>query len=268
MAAPAPLPTFWELIAPPQWSAIDFISDLHLAEDTRQTFDAWATHMRHTTASAVFILGDLFEVWVGDDARLADFGARCAEVLADAAARRTVGLMVGNRDFLIGAELVRACGLVALPDPTVLVAFGERLLLSHGDALCIDDLDYQRFRETVRSDAWQRDFLARPLDERLEEARRIRAASQERQAGRTPAEWVDVDAATAVRWMHEAATPTLIHGHTHRPAHEALAPGQVREVLSDWDLEGRHGPARAEVLRLRRAGLARIAPETAPNRSA
>jgi UDP-2,3-diacylglucosamine hydrolase len=261
MAAPAPLPTFWEMPAPTDWSAIDFISDLHLAEDTPLTFEAWAAHMRHTPASAVFILGDLFEVWIGDDARHAGFEARCAEVLTDAASRRTVALMVGNRDFLIGSELVRACGLLALPDPTVLLAFGERLLLSHGDALCLDDLEYQRFRTLVRSEDWQRSFLAQPLEQRRAEARRIRAVSQERQAGRAPADWSDVDVATAVRWMHEAGTPTLIHGHTHRPAREALAPGQVREVLSDWDLEGQHGPPRAEVLRLRRSGLARIAPE-------
>jgi UDP-2,3-diacylglucosamine hydrolase len=263
MAPSAPLPTFWEVVAPPEWTAIDFISDLHLAEDTPRTFEAWAAHMRCTSASAVFILGDLFEVWVGDDARHTGFEARCTEVLADAAARRAVGLMVGNRDFLVGSELVRTCGLLALPDPTVLVAFGERLMLSHGDALCVDDLDYQRFRAIVRSDAWQRDFLALPLARRREQARRIRAASQERQAGRSPADWVDVDPATAVQWMHEAGTPTLIHGHTHRPAREALAPDQVREVLSDWDLEGLHGPPRAQVLRLRRGGLSRIAPESA-----
>lgn len=268
MAVPAPLPAFWEMAAPPEWTAIDFIGDLHLAQDTPQTFDAWAAHMRHTRASAVFILGDLFEVWVGDDARHEGFEARCAEVLAEASSRLTVGFMVGNRDFLVGCEMASACGLLGLPDPTVLVAFGERLLLSHGDALCIGDEEYQRFRALVRSDAWRRDFLALPLAERREQARRMRAASQERQANRAPSEWVDVDAASAVRWMHEAGTPTLIHGHTHRPAREPLAPGQVREVLSDWDLEGHHGAPRAEVLRLRRAGLTRIVPETAPAASA
>lgn len=267
MAAPAPLPTFWEFAAPADWTAIDFISDLHLGEDTPRTFDAWAAHMRGTSASAVFILGDLFEVWVGDDARHAGFEARCAEVLADAAARRTVAIMVGNRDFLMGSELARDCGLLALPDPTVLLAFGERLMLSHGDALCVDDEEYQRFRAMVRDEAWQRRFLAQPLQQRRDEARRIRAASQERQAGRAPADWSDVDAASAVQWMHQAGTPTLIHGHTHRPGRDALAPGQVREVLSDWDLEGHHGPPRAEVLRLRRSGLARIAPETAASSS-
>jgi UDP-2,3-diacylglucosamine hydrolase len=262
MAHPGPLPTFSEFTALPEWSAIDFISDLHLSEETPRTFEAWATHLRDTSASAVFLLGDLFEVWVGDDARHAGFEMRCAEVLADAAARRTVAFMAGNRDFLVGGELLRECGVLALPDPTVLIAFGERLMLSHGDALCLDDVEYQEFRAEVRSERWQREFLAQQLPERREQARRMRARSRQRKQQQSPADWVDIDVATAVRWMHEARTPTLIHGHTHRPAREPLAPGQVREVLSDWDLDG-HGPLRAEVLRLRHAGLSRIAPERA-----
>lgn len=254
---PTPLPTFWELAAPGDWTAIDFISDLHLAEDTPRSFEAWAAHLRDTPASAVFILGDLFEVWIGDDARHAGFEARCADVLAEAASRRTIAFMCGNRDFLAGAELLRDCGVLALPDPTVLVAFGERLLLSHGDALCLDDVDYQRFRAQVRSPAWQRDFLARPLADRAQIARTMRAHSEQRKQGMAPADWSDIDKATAVRWMHEAQAPTLIHGHTHRPAHEDLAPGFIREVLSDWDLD-HAGTPRAEVLRLKRSGLARI----------
>jgi UDP-2,3-diacylglucosamine hydrolase len=262
MTPTAPLPAFWEFSAPREWSAIDFLSDLHLSEDTPRTFEAWADHLRHTTASAVFMLGDLFEVWVGDDARHAGFEARCADVLADAASRRTLAFMAGNRDFLVGGDLLKHCGVLALPDPTVLVAFGERLMLSHGDALCLGDVEYQQFRALVRSDAWQHEFLAQPLAQRREQAREMRERSRQRKQGQAPAEWIDIDIATAVRWMHEAGTPTLIHGHTHRPAREALAPSQVREVLSDWDLDG-HGPLRAQVLRLRRAGLARIAPERA-----
>jgi UDP-2,3-diacylglucosamine hydrolase len=262
MADPAPLPTFPEFTAPPQWTAIDFISDLHLCEETPRTFDAWAAHLRDTRASAVFMLGDLFEVWVGDDARHAGFEKRCADVLADAAARRTVAFMAGNRDFLVGSELLKECGVLALADPIVLVAFGGRLLLSHGDALCLDDVEYQQFRAQVRGEPWQREFLAQPLAERREQARRMRALSQQRKLLQSPADWVDIDMVTTLRWMHEANASTLIHGHTHRPASEPLAPGQVREVLSDWDLDG-HGPARAEVLRLGRAGLLRIAPEGA-----
>ena len=262
MQTPAALPTFWEFVAPPQWASIDFISDLHLGEDTPRTFDTWSTYLRGTTADAVFILGDLFEVWVGDDARHGGFERRCAEVLADAAGLRTVAFMAGNRDFLVGTELLKACGVLALPDPTVLVAFGERLLLSHGDALCLDDVEYQRFRAQVRQPQWQREFLALPLAVRRERARDMRARSELRKRGTAPADWADVDPATAVRWMHEAGAPTLIHGHTHRPQRGALAPGQVREVLSDWDLESPTSP-RAEVLRLRRGGLRRLTPDAA-----
>lgn len=261
MSEPAALPRFYELSVPKDWTAIDFISDLHLSEDTPRTFAAWADHLRHTSASAVFILGDLFEVWVGDDARHAGFEAQCAEVLADAASRRPIGFMAGNRDFLVGGELLKACGLIALPDPTVLIAFSERVMLSHGDALCLADRPYQAFRSQVRSAAWQREFLGRPLPARREEARRLRALSEAQKQSMRPEDWVDIDISTAVRWMHEASTPTLVHGHTHRPASESMAPGYRREVLSDWDLD--HAtPPRAEVLRLRRAGLSRIPPTT------
>lgn len=260
MAASGPLPAFQEVVAPPEWAAIDFISDLHLAEDTPRTFEAWAAHLRHTSADAVFMLGDVFEVWIGDDARHAGFDKRCAEVLAEASARCTIAFMAGNRDFLVGGELLAACGVLALGDPSVLQAFGERWLLSHGDALCLADHEYQRFRAEVRSAAWQQDFLAQPLAERRAQARQMRARSEERKRTQSPADWVDIDVQSALRWMQDADTPTLIHGHTHRPAHDTLASGWVREVLSDWDLDGGHGPARAEVLRLQRAGLSRIVP--------
>lgn len=257
MPTPSPLPTFWELVAPADWTAVDLISDLHLSVQTPRTFEAWATHLRSTPASAVIILGDLFEVWIGDDARHEGFEAQCADVLAEAASRLTVAFMCGNRDFLVGGEMLRECGVRALPDPTVLVAFGERLLLSHGDALCLDDHEYQQFRAQVRSLAWQREFLGRPLEQRHALARAMRDHSEQRKLGKAVEDWVDIDKGTAVRWMHEASTPTLIHGHTHRPQHEDLAPGFVREVLSDWDLDDAR-PPRAEVMRLRRSGLARV----------
>jgi UDP-2,3-diacylglucosamine hydrolase len=262
MPVPPALPRFWEFSAPQDWAAVDFISDLHLADEAPRTFQAWSDYMRRTTADAVFILGDLFEVWVGDDARRAGFEARCAEVLADAAARRTVGFMAGNRDFLVGGEMLRACGAMALSDPTVLVAFGERLLLSHGDALCIADLEYQAFRREVRSEAWQEAFLARPLAMRRAVARDYRARSEQRRGQPAPPDLFDVDPATAVRWMHEAGTPTLVHGHTHLPGQNPLAPGFMRFVLSDWELDGAAAP-RADVLRLRRSGLSRLSPQAA-----
>ena len=258
-----PLPQFWEFEAPAAWRSIDFISDLHLQASQPRTASALAAHLRGTQADAVFILGDLFETWVGDDARHGAFEAHVADILKDASARRSVAFMSGNRDFLLGASFLQECGVMALPDPTVLVAFGERLLLTHGDALCLDDTAYQRFRGEVRTEHWRQTFLARPLDERRALAARMREASAEHQRMQPAQSHADVDPAAAVQWMHEAATPTLVHGHTHRPATEQIAPGFTRMVLTDWELD--RTPARCGVLRLSGRGLERVAPAgTAP----
>ena len=255
------LPAFGAFSAPNDWQAIDFISDLHLAADTPRGFDAWSHYMRATRADAVFILGDLFEVWVGDDSRHAGFEARCAEVLSQTAAVRNVAFMVGNRDFLVGSDMLSACNVTALSDPTVVTAFGERLLLTHGDALCLADTDYQKFRAMVRSPAWQASVLARPLAERRALAREVRHESERRHGTMLP-EWLDLDPAASVEWMRAADAPVLVHGHTHRPADQLLQPGRTRHVLSDWDLD-HAAPPRAEVLRWSRDGLRRIAPESA-----
>jgi UDP-2,3-diacylglucosamine hydrolase len=254
---------FWEMSAQREWTDIDFISDLHLSSSTPRTFDAFAAHMRHTDAQAVFILGDLFELWTGDDSRHGGFEAQCVEVLTEAASKHTVAFMPGNRDFLLGSQMLKACGMLALPDPTVLRAFGERLLLAHGDALCLDDLPYQAFRQLVRAEAWQKDFLAKPLKLRQELGRRMRAESEALKQGQDAPQWTDIDTACAVRWMHEAGTPTLVHGHTHRPSTDALAPGYTRWVLSDWDVDAAAAAPRAQVLRWRQSGLARQAPASA-----
>ena len=255
------LPAFGAFNAPNDWQAIDFISDLHLAADTPRGFEAWSRYMRDTRADAVFILGDLFEVWVGDDARFEGFEAQCAEVLRHAATVRTVAFMVGNRDFLVGADMLSSCNVTALADPTVVAAFGERLLLSHGDALCLADTDYQKFRAMVRSAAWQASVLARPLAERRALAREVRHESERRHGTMLP-EWLDLDLAATVEWMRSADTPVLVHGHTHRPADQLLQPGFSRHVLSDWDLDHAATP-RADVLRWSREGLRRIAPQNA-----
>lgn len=255
--APPRLLQFYELPAEAGWRAIDFISDLHLSEHTPRTFEAWAGYLRATPADALFILGDLFEVWIGDDARLpGSFAARAAAALSDAASRRSVGFMAGNRDFLVGAALLRECGLIALPDPTLLDAWGQRVLLTHGDMLCLDDTDYLAFRAQVRTPAWREAFLAQPLAERERQARGMRDASEAAKRGKSPAPWADVDAAAAVAWMHAAGSRDMVHGHTHRPGSEALAPGRTRHVLSDWDLEAT--PPRAQVLRLTRDGFSRL----------
>jgi UDP-2,3-diacylglucosamine hydrolase len=262
--APVALPAFFEFAAPPHWEAIDFVSDLHLSPALPRTLEAFAAHLRHTTADAVFVLGDLFEVWVGDDARTRPFERQCVELLADASTRLQLALMVGNRDFLMGAALMRDAGVMGLPDPTVLALRGQRVLLTHGDALCLADRPYQAFRREVRGSAWQQRFLEQPLEQRLALAAEMRRASQARRRFDGDAD-ADVDAGAAVRWMHAMGTSEMVHGHTHRPGSNVLAPGFKRHVLSDWDLDqGR----RSEVLRLTRDGFQRLPPACSPSAGA
>lgn len=261
MSDDLPVPVAHLLDADPGWRSIDFISDLHLADDTPGTFELWQRYMLGTRAGAVLILGDLFEAWVGDDARHEGFEARCSEVLKAAAATRYVGFMVGNRDFLVGPAMLADCGVHALPDPTVVDAFGSRLLLTHGDALCLGDVEYQAFRRVVRNPAWQTEQLARPLAQRRALARQMRERSAGMHSQRAPADWVDVDSPAASRWMAAANSRAMVHGHTHRPDDEQWPDGFERHVLTDWDLE--HGAPRAEVLRWRADGLHRISVEAA-----
>jgi UDP-2,3-diacylglucosamine hydrolase len=242
--------------APVGWRAVDFISDLHLQAAHSATFEAWQHYMAHTPADAMFILGDLFEVWVGDDmVKAADdseaaFIRRCQHVLHTTAQRLPVYFIHGNRDFLLGQAFASECDMNLLSDPTVLTFDGQRWLLSHGDALCLDDVDYQRFRQQVRSRAWQADFLAKPLAQRQTIAHDLRAQSESRKT--SGASYADADKNMTLQWLHTTQASTLIHGHTHQPADHTL-PAQEgqplrRLVLSDWDAEAM--PPRLEVLRL------------------
>jgi UDP-2,3-diacylglucosamine hydrolase len=259
-AAALPVPPIAEFVAPAGWTRIDFISDLHLAADMPRTFAAWAAWLRATPADAVFILGDLFDAWVGDDARHEGFEAECSAVLAEAAQRLSLAFMVGNRDFLAGSAWADACGLTLLADPTLLVAFGQRVLLTHGDALCLADTEYQRFRAQVRNPAWQAMVLTLPLAERRRRAAQMRHASEQRHAvGGLAGEAADIDFAAAAAWMRQAGAPVMIHGHTHRPATEAFGAGVTRHVLSDWDCDAPAPAApRAQVLRLTPGGVERL----------
>ncbi len=255
MTASTALPRFAEFHAPPSWRTIDFISDLHLHASEAETFEAWRRYMGATPAEAVFILGDLFEAWVGDDmAHEPGFAADCAAVLHATAGRAAVFFMHGNRDFLVGDGFLRACRTTLLNDPTVLGFAGRRWLLTHGDALCLADPDYIRFRIQVRALEWQREFLAKPLAQRLAIGRELREQSEARQ--RSGGEYAEVDTAAANAWLEAADAQTLIHGHTHRPADHVLGAARSRTVLSDWD--ARVDPARQQVLRLTAAGLQRI----------
>ncbi len=244
-----------ELMALPSWQTIDFISDLHLQASEPETFNAWQRYMQTTPADAVFILGDLFEVWVGDDVlNEHGFEDQCAQVIRQTATRMPTFFMHGNRDFLAGGALMAACNTTLLADPTVLNFNQQRWLLSHGDALCISDTDYMAFRQQVRSAEWQHAFLAKPLAQRLDIARGLRLQSEaKKQSG---VEYADVDTSAAKQWLRQASSATLIHGHTHKPAAHDLGDGLQRVVLSDWDAAAT--PPRAEGLRLSAKGLQRI----------
>jgi UDP-2,3-diacylglucosamine hydrolase len=237
---------FAELVAPAAWRTVDLLSDLHLQAGEPATFDAWRGYLDTTPADALFILGDLFEVWIGDDAAaLPGFEAQCAALLREASVRRPVFFMHGNRDFLVGPDFAARCGLTLLDDPTVLVMHGVRWLLSHGDALCLEDTDYLAFRAQVRTPAWQQAFLSQSLEARRTLARSMRTQSEERKS--TPGMvWADVDADAARAWLKQAGAHTLVHGHTHKPADHALGDGLRRIVLSDWDAAAH--PPRAQVL--------------------
>ena len=228
------------------------------------TFAAWHDFMRKTPADAVFILGDLFEVWVGDDvvdSLPADapvgFEAGCAQIIKSASRHSDIYFIHGNRDFLLGSAFASLSGMTLLGDPCVLEFAGERWLLSHGDALCLDDTDYMKFRAQVRSEEWQRDFLAKSLTERQSIALALRRQSETRKLHET--KYADLDVTATCEWLRRANANTLIHGHTHRPACHELNQGMRRIVLTDWDLSAL--TPRAEILRLRveQAGQQKLA---------
>ena len=255
------VPQIAELQAPAAWGTVDFISDLHLTADEPLTFSVWQHYLETTPADAVFILGDLFEVWVGDDvvgsdlSQEASFENRCVQVMAaTASSKLALFFMHGNRDFLVGQRLMSLCHATLLKDPTVLHFADQPYLLTHGDALCLADTEYLQFRQQVRSSAWQDHFLAKPLAERQSIARGLRAQSEARkQYGQT---YADVDTNAAKQWLELAGANTLIHGHTHLPNQHELGDSQRRVVLSDWDAAAT--PPRAEVLRLTKSGLQRL----------
>ena len=257
------VPRFAALPARAHWRTVDFISDLPLKPDEPLTFQAWQHHLLHTPADAVFILGDLFEAWVGDDCAVpGSFEAHCGQVLRAAGAAMDVFFMPGNRDFLVGADFLARCGVHPLADPTVLDFDGQRLLLTHGDLLCTDDVAYQQFRRQVRAPEWQSAFLARPLAERQALARQMRERSEAHHAAQGV--YAHIDAGLAREWLHAAAARTLIHGHTHQPGdhvlgHDAAGQPLRQVVLSDWHVTPTE--RRLQVLRLTREdGLQRLAP--------
>jgi len=215
-----------------------FISDLHLDEARPQIVDLFARFLADEArqADALYILGDLFESWIGDDdnAPLATRVAHALRALRDRGV--PIYFMHGNRDFLLGTDYAARAGIELLADPAIVELDGERTLLMHGDTLCTDDIEYQKFRNLVRNPAWQAQFLAKPLAERRAFAAQARGESR-KQTTMKAAEIMDVNQAAVESTMHEYGVHRLIHGHTHRPAaHRFELDGRTAEriVLGDW----------------------------------
>ena len=243
----------------PEWSCVDFISDIHLGPTSKSLALSLKNHLSNTPAQAVFILGDLLEVWIGDDClEQAHFEIErdCVHALKQASLKRSIFFMPGNRDFLVGTRFLQESGMCQLRDPCVLQTQGQRILLSHGDELCTGDLDYQVFRQEVRSQAWRTHFLALPLEQRLSMAKKMRAQSQIKQSHQDPLAYAELDTQACLDWLEQSNCELLIHGHTHRPMRHALSKARAREVLSDWDADAI--PPRRQVLRLQDGLLKRL----------
>jgi UDP-2,3-diacylglucosamine hydrolase len=215
-----------------------FISDLHLQESHPRTAEAFFRFLEQhaSRTEQLYLLGDIFEYWAGDDDLDTPFHARviaALRALGDAGV--AIFWMAGNRDFLVGADFARAAGLTLLHEPHVVVIGGQRIALVHGDAECTLDTKYMEFRAMVRQPAWQAQFLGMPLAQRKQIIAGLREGSREAHATKTY-EIMDVTPAAIEALFASTSAEVLIHGHTHRPALH-LHGEQRRYVLPDWELD-------------------------------
>ncbi|MDB5904174.1 MAG: UDP-2,3-diacylglucosamine hydrolase [Betaproteobacteria bacterium] len=220
-------------------SASLFISDLHLAPERPRILEQFFRFLEGPAreADALYVLGDLFEHWLGDDNHEDPLNRVVAEAFATlAAAGPAVYFMHGNRDVLVGEDFARRAGARLLADPTTVDLHGTRTLLMHGDTLCTDDVEYLKFRAYARHPANQARFLGQPIEARRAEMEALRVRNIDAKQGKT-AQIMDVNAAAVEQALREAGYPRLIHGHTHRPAkHLHTVDGHACErwVLADW----------------------------------
>lgn len=215
-----------------------FISDLHLQEDRPALTEAFLRFVdgRARSARQLYLLGDLFEYWAGDDDLDAPFHERIVSALRSLSdAGVELFWIAGNRDFLVGDAFAQAAGLTLLPETWVIEDHGRRIVLVHGDAQCTDDVNYMAFRAQVRQPAWQQQFLAMPLPQRKAIIAGLRDNSRKDQAGKSY-EIMDVTPAAIAAVFAETGTTVMIHGHTHRPALHHVD-GKLRYVLPDWEPE-------------------------------
>jgi UDP-2,3-diacylglucosamine hydrolase len=222
----------------PQRTFALFISDLHLQAAHPRTAEAFYRFLaeRATHAERLYLLGDIFEYWAGDDDLAEPFHQQVISALrAVSDAGTGVYWLAGNRDFLVGAGFGEAAGLSLLEEPHVISAGGKRIALVHGDAQCTADLKYMAFRAQVRDPEWQQQFLGMPLAQRKAIIAGLREGSREAQAGQSY-EIMDVAPAAVEALFNQTDASVIIHGHTHRPAvHETG--GKLRYVLPDWELD-------------------------------
>lgn len=219
--------------------AIRFISDIHLEQKRPSVTRAFLRYLDELPADtqALYLLGDIFEAWLGDDDD-DPFLHNIRDALKSVTSRGIpVFFMHGNRDFLVGAQFAEQTGCTLLNDPAMIEHAGQQYLLMHGDSLCTDDTEYQNFRLQIRNPAMQAMLLAKPLDERREIARQLRAGSKMANSNKAQ-NIMDVNAQAVAAIMQQYPANTLIHGHTHRPAIHALADGKQRVVLGDWEQNG------------------------------
>lgn len=213
-----------------------FISDLHLQPSQPRTCAAFFAFLeeRAMAAQALYLLGDLFEYWAGDDDLDSPFNTQIVQAIrAVSGAGVQVYWIAGNRDFLVGPAFAAAAGLTLLTEPHVARIGGQDVVLVHGDAQCTGDLKYMEFRQQVRAPAWQAQFLAMPLAQRKAIIANLREGSREAHATKSM-EIMDVAPDAVAALFAQTGTSILIHGHTHRPAlHEAG--GKRRYVLPDWE---------------------------------
>jgi UDP-2,3-diacylglucosamine hydrolase len=221
-----------------------FISDLHLDAERPEITELFGKFIEQEAreAQAFYILGDLFEAWVGDDdpSDTGTFVASRLKALTDRGV--SVYFIRGNRDFLLGDTYARRAGMTILPDPAVIMLHGTPTLIGHGDLLCADDVAYQQFRAHTRDPRWQAQFLTQPLSTRLAFAGQARAASQTRyvelQAAGLSETITDVSPTAVTTTFSRYGIHRMIHGHTHRPAIHAEGNDCTRIVLGDWYHQG------------------------------